>query len=68
MKIGDKEINLFKRYLNLFNMETELPWPSGYELRLSFERSQVLILAKSPMDNRKGIQPKNAHCFSKSSN
>ena len=24
----------------------ELPWPSGYELRLSLERSQVLILAK----------------------
>ena len=24
----------------------ELPWPSGYELRLSLERSQVLILVK----------------------
>ena len=24
----------------------ELPWPSGYELRLSLERSRVLILVK----------------------
>ena len=24
----------------------ELPWPSGYELRLSLKRSRVLILVK----------------------
>ena len=24
----------------------ELPWPNGYELRLSLERSRVLILVK----------------------
>ena len=30
-------------YLNDF---AELPWPSGYELRLSLERSRVLILVK----------------------
>ena len=24
----------------------ELPWPSGYELRLSLERSRLLILVK----------------------
>ena len=27
-------------------MGLELPWPSGYELRLSLERSRVLILVK----------------------
>ena len=26
--------------------ELKLPWPSGYELRLSLERSRVLILVK----------------------
>ena len=27
-------------------VQWELPWPSGYELRLSLERSRVLILVK----------------------
>ena len=27
-------------------LHIELPWPSGYELRLSLERSRVLILVK----------------------
>ena len=43
----------------------ELPWPSGYELRLSLERSQVLILVKVIVGDRKGIRSKNAHCSSK---
>ena len=32
----------------------ELPWPSGYELRLSLDRSRVLILVKVIGGRQKG--------------
>ena len=32
--------------LAILIINEELPWPSGYELRLSLERSWVLILVK----------------------
>ena len=35
-------------------MAEELPWPSGYKLRLSFERSRVLILVKVIGGQQKG--------------
>ena len=50
-------------FLNLPHTLYELPWPSGYELRLSLERSRVLILVK--VDDRKGIRSKNGHCSRK---
>ena len=34
--------------------DAELPWPSGYELRLSLERSRVLILVKVIGDRQEG--------------
>ena len=37
---------LQERYRGKRYRDTELPWPSGYELRLSLERSPVLILVK----------------------
>ena len=40
----------FCAYLFIYTAHSrprELPWPSGYELRLSLERSRVLILVKS---------------------
>ena len=40
-------INFVISLLFLFGYSLELPWPSGYELRLSLERSQVLIPVKA---------------------
>ena len=43
----------------------ELPWPSGYELRLSLEVAGSNPGKKSLVDDMKGIRSKNAHCSSK---
>ena len=48
----EKVISNFSKYSNFlvgtctYIKMKELPWPSGYELRLSLERSRVLILVK----------------------
>ena len=40
-------LNAFDQFENkLVSRHPQLPWPSGYELRLSLERSWVLILVK----------------------
>ena len=36
----------FFKALHLHLHLSNVPWPSGYELRLSLERSQILILVK----------------------
>ena len=47
-RIGD--LSKFYWYL----VKQKLPWPSGYELRLSLERSQVLILVKFIGERQEG--------------
>ena len=61
---SNKRLKKFSRsYIHI----RELPWPSGYELRLSLERSRVLNPVKVIGKRQEGhpVRSKNAHCSSK---
>ena len=46
MLLSVTNVTEYKNILFTLLSDKELPWPSGYEVRLSLERLRVLILVK----------------------